>query len=270
MDALINQFLENGLNSISLQTLLSAVFIAAVCLLVIRIVTKLLDRLFERTHWDSQLRKILLIAIRFALYLAATLVVVDSLGIPITSLVALVSVLSLAVSLAAQTILSNVAGGLVLMSSKPFQLGDYIDCSVGSGTVVEIGLNHTKLDTPAGQRLVVPNSSLTASQILNYSTLPQRRMDHTIRVSYEVPTEQVRAAVLEAMAATPKILDKPAREVLVSSYQENCVEYTLRCWTSPADYWDVYYLLLENVKTGLEKHTIPMVYQQINIRMVEK
>ena len=270
MDALINQFLENGFSALSLQSVINACLLALVCLLIIRVITKLVERLLERSRWDSQLRKILLMSIRFALYLAATLVVVDSLGIPITSLVALVSVLSLAISLAAQTILSNVAGGLVLMSSKPFQLGDYIDCSAGSGTVVEIGLNHTKLDTPAGQRLVVPNSNLTASQILNYSTLPHRRMDHTIRVSYEVPTEQVRAAVLEAMAATAKILEAPAREVLVSSYQENCVEYTLRCWTNTGDYWDVYYLLLENVKTTLEKHAIPMVYQQINIRMVEK
>jgi len=270
MNEQINQLLETGIGSLSLANILSAVVIALLCLLAIRIVMKLVGRLFDRTHWDDQLKKVLLMVIRFALYLVAVLIVVDSLGIPITSLVALVSVLSLAVSLAVQNILSNVAGGLVLMSAKPFQVGDYIDCSAGSGTVVELGLNYTKLDTVSGQRLVVPNSALNASQITNYSTLPQRRLDHVIRVSYDVPVEMVRQAGLEAMAATPKVLENPAREVLVTRYEENCVEYTLRCWTDPANYWDVYFLLLENVKTSLDKRAIPMVYQQISVRVVEK
>lgn len=173
----LEKFLETGLGRLTLGQVLGAAAVLAVCLVVSRLLLKLLGRLTEKSTLDPRVRTYLFKGARSLLYVLTALITADSLGIPVTSLVALVSVFALAVSLAVQDVLSNVAGGLVILFSKPFTLGDYVAAAEGEGTVEEISLTHTKLDTPNGQRVMLPNSRLVAGQIVNYSVRGVRRAD---------------------------------------------------------------------------------------------
>ena len=134
--------------TVALSSVLSAVVTLILCLIIIKAVMKVVDKVLNRSKLDAQVRKYIHTGIKLVLYVIGTLIVVDSLGIPITSLVALLSVGSLGITLAAEDILGNVAGGLVILSSHPFAVGDVIETTGATGAVTEISLNHTKLLTP--------------------------------------------------------------------------------------------------------------------------
>ena len=195
--------------------------------------------------------------------------VADSLGIPVTSLLALFSVLGLAVSLAVQDVLGNVAGGLVILFAKPFQIGDYIEADAGSGTVAAIDLTYTQLDTADGLRLMIPNSLLSDSKITNYTQLGTRRIDHAVTASYDDPIPAVRAACLEAVSMTPDILPDPAPAVVVTNYGESAIEYHVRCWSKVDTYWNANYALLENIKTCFDRDGVTMTYNHLNIHILD-
>ena len=166
------------LGNISLGTLLGTLLTLVICLVAVRLLTALLRRVLAQTHMDARVQKYLVRTVQLVLWVVTVLITADQLGIPVTSLVALLSVLSLAVSLAVQNVLANVAGGLVLLVTKPFAVGDYVDTPCGAGTVKELTLTYTYLDTPDGLRIAAPNSSLSAGKITNYTTLGTRRIQH--------------------------------------------------------------------------------------------
>ncbi len=187
-----------------------------------------------------------------------------------TSLTAIMSVLTLGVTLAAEDILGNVAGGLVILSSHPFGLGDEIESGGVVGTVREITLNHTKIETADGQIVMQPNKELSASRIINYTALGRRRVVRTVTASYDAPTETVKAACLEAVAATPKVLPDPAPTVYLTNYGASSIEYSVRCWTAAEDYWNAFFTLNENLRDAFEKHGVEMTYDHLNVHVIEK
>ena len=190
--------------------LLGAVVTLVVCILAVRIITVLLRRVLGKTTLEQRVSKYIVSTVRFVLWVVTVLIVAQQLGIPVTSLVALFSVVSLAVSLAVQNVLANVAGGLVLLVTKPFTVGDYIDTPSGEGTVREMSLTYTFLETMEGQRLAVPNSTLSSGKIINYSTLATRRLQHKITASYDDAVADVRKACLTAVGRTANVLADPA------------------------------------------------------------
>ena len=228
------------LGNISLGTLLGALLTLVICLVAVRLLTALLRRVLARTHMDARVQKYLVRTVQLVLWVVTVLITADQLGIPVTSLVALLSVLSLAVSLAVQNVLANVAGGLVLLVTKPFAAGDYVDTPCGAGTVKELTLTYTYLDTPDGLRIAAPNSSLSAGKITNYTTLGTRRIQHSVSAAYDAPVQTVRQALLDAVARTPDLLESPAPEVYVNAYGESGIEYIVRSWARTADYWTAY------------------------------
>ena len=200
MESALDQKLDLSalhLGTISLGKLLGALLI---CLIAVRLVTALLRRVLDKTHIDARVRKYLVQSVRLVLWVVTVLITADQLGIPVTSLVALLSVLSLAVSLAVQNVLANVAGGLVLLVTKPFAVGDYVDTPCGAGTVKDLTLTYTYLDTPDGLRIAAPNSSISAGKITNYTALGTRRIEHAVSASYDAPVQTVRQALLDAVA----------------------------------------------------------------------
>ena len=247
MESALDQKLDLSalhLGTISLGKLLGALLTLAICLIAVRLVTALLRRVLDKTH-------------------------IDQLGIPVTSLVALLSVLSLAVSLAVQNVLANVAGGLVLLVTKPFAVGDYVDTPCGAGTVKDLTLTYTYLDTPDGLRIAAPNSSISAGKITNYTALGTRRIEHAVSASYDAPVQTVRQALLDAVARTPGLLDKPAPEVYVNAYGESGIEYIVRAWARNADYWPAYYALLEGIKAAFDQRSVEMPYNHLNVHIVD-
>ena len=261
------------LGSISLGTLLGALLTLVICLVAVRLITALLRRVLARTHIDARVQKYLVRTVQLVLWVVTVLITADQLGIPVTSLVALLSVLSLAVSLAVQNVLANVAGGLVLLVTKPFAVGDYVDTPCGAGTVKELTLTYTYLDTPDGLRIAAPNSSLSAGKITNYTTLgtrrAPRRTEHSVSASYDAPVQTVRQALLDAVARTPGLLESPGPEVYVNAYGESGIEYIVRSWARTADYWTAYYALLENIKAAFDERAVEMPYNHLNVHIVD-
>ena len=182
---------------------------------------------------------------------------------------ALLSVGSLGVTLAAEDILGNVAGGLVILSSHPFTIGDFVEVGGTSGTVEEIGLNHTKLVTPDGLLVMLPNKELASSQMTNYTVMGSRRVIQKVTASYDAPTDTVKAACFQALDMTEHILPQPAPTVRLTNYGESAIEYTVYCWTEPAHYWDVYFDLGEHLRKGFEDHGVEMTYNHLNVHIVE-
>ena len=250
--------------------LLSAGVTLLVCLLAVRLLTKLARRLVGRTRLDGRVQKYLLLALRLVLYAVAVIIVLGELHVDASSLVALLSVASLGVTLAAEDILGNVAGGLVILSSRPFAQGDFIEAGGVSGTVREIGLNHTKLETPDGQVVLVPNKDLSSSKIINYTVLGRRRVVRAVTASYDAPAEAVKAACMEAVSTVPNVLADPAPAVQVTNYGASSLEYTIFCWCAPEHYWPVCFAVNENLRSTFAKHGVEMTYDHLNVHILEK
>lgn len=258
---------EWNIGALSMETLLHAAVTLILCIIAARLVRMLLRRALDTPKVAPQVKKYALLSVRVLAWIVTVLIIADQLGIPVTSLVALLSVFSLAVSLAIQNFLGNVAGGLVILTTKPFQIGDYIDTTSGVGTVTQVGLNSTWLQTDDGQRLVIPNNQLSADRIINYTTLGSRRIKLTVSASYAAAPETVRSACLSAVAKLPQVLTSPAPEVLLTNYGASSIEYTVRVWCKPSDYASVYFPLLESFYTAFKEAGIEMTYDHLNVHL---
>lgn len=258
------------LGPLTLDSILVALFTLLLCLVAIKLVMTIFRKLLSKPTIDERFRRYTLGGIRIVLWVITVLIVADSLGIPVTSLVALLSVFSLAVSLAVQSVLSNIAGGIVIMLNKPFKEGDFVETSSGTGTVQDITLNYTYLITPDGHRVVVPNSTLSSDRIINYTTLGRRRAVVKVTASYDAPTETVRRACLSAVARVDKVLHDPAPEVLLTNYGESSIEYTVRVWCLADDYGNVLFPLTEYLRAAFEEYGVEMTYNHLNIHILEK
>lgn len=262
--------LWKGLGSFTVEKVLSAVLVLVVCLVLLHIVNKILKKLLLKTRLDSRLTKYVLAAVKVLFGIVTALIVAQTVGIPVTSLLALFSVLSLAISLAVQDVLANVAGGLVILFSKPFHIGDYIECDTVGGNVAEIDLIHTKIDTPNGQQVLMPNKTMASSKIINYTKLGVRRLVVDVSASYDDAAADVRAACLAAVDKTKGILPDPKPVMIVLSYGESAINYSVRCWSSVETYWDAYFFLTEEIKNQFDARNITMTYNHLNVHIVEK
>ena len=190
----------------------------------------------------------------------------SKLGIDVTGIVALASVLTLAVSLALQNILANVIGGFTLLYTKPFSSGDFVEIAGQSGTVNEIGLTYTKLATPDNKVISIPNSAVIAAQIINYSVTGTRRVDVNVSASYGAPVEKVLEALREAGQVANTLPDQ-APFAAVTNYGESSIEYTLRVWSTADNYWDVLFAVNQNVKAVFDAKGIAMTYPHLNVHL---
>lgn len=262
-------WLRAGWGKLTVGSALSALALLLVCLAAAKLLLGLAGKLLGRSGgMDQRMKGYILKGLKGLLYVLTALIVAGSLGVDVTSLIAVVSVFGLAVSLAVQDVLSNVAGGMVLLFSKPFTLGDYVSTGEGEGEVAEITLTHTKLDTPSGQRVMLPNSKLTAGQIVNYTVRGVRRADHVITASYGDEPEAVRKACLKALERTPNILPDPAPQVVLTAYGESAIEYRVRFWAKTEDYWDAHFRSLEEIRKAFAEDGVTMTYNHLNVHIV--
>ena len=270
MPANITELMNANLGDLSLGNIISATITLILCLLVIRIIKKIVGRILNKSHLEERIQKYVLTGVKTILYVLTALIVIDSLGIPTTSLVALLSVVSLGVTLAAEDILANLAGGMVILASHPFNIGDAIEVSGVVGSVEDITLNYTKLLTADGQFVMMPNKTLADSQVINYSKLGRRRAVILVTASYDAATETVKNACRQAMDMTPNILQDPAPGVFLNNYKESSIEYKIVCWANTDVYWDVYFSLNENLRTAFAQNGVEMTYDHLNVHIVEK
>ena len=259
------------IGNISLSSILAAILTFVICLIVIKIITGVANRLLGKSKkLDATLRGFVTSAIKAVLWVIAAIIVANALGINTSSLVALVSVVGLALSLSVQNILSNLFSGLTLLITKPFSAGDFVEVGGKTGLVKTIGLFYTQLDTLDNIAVSIPNSDVTAAAVNNYSREELRRVDRTFTTSYECPTEEVKAAIMDAVAKDERILSDPAPFVRLLEYKGSTVEYVVRVWCRNADYWDVYFGLNENVRESFAEKGVKFSYEHVNVHIVEK
>jgi len=266
--------LTEALSQVKLQPLNLSGFIYLVLtvvigLFVIKILQKVVRRLLSNTKLDIRIQKYLLSGLKTVLYVILIIAVLERLGLNSSSLVALLSVAALGLTLAAEDILGNMAGGLVILTARPFIIGDYIEVDGTAGTVEEISLNHTKLITPDGLTALIPNRTLSAAKVTNYTALGRRRVAWKVTASYDAPTEAVRAACRSALERTEHLLADPAPSVYLSSYGSSSIEYSIYCWTAPEHYWDAYYQLAESLRAAFAEAGVEMTYDHLNVHIVE-
>lgn len=265
----VTQSLGSVLAKLSLETVLRGLVVLAVGLVLVRAVIRLSNRLLARSKSLAPIRLQVQSALRVLLYVLLALVVLGSLGVEVTSFIALLSVAGLAVSLALQTTLSNLAGGVTLLVTKPFTLGDYIEYDSVSGTVTVIGFSHSTLTTPDNKVIHVPNSELAGARIINYNALGRRRVDLSYNAAYSAPTEAVKAAIFDAIADFPQVMSDPAPMVRLSSYGTSSINYVVRLWVKADDYWDVYFGMQERVRETFPAHGVAMTYDHLNVHVVQ-
>lgn len=277
MTTMVGDALDSGTEAFSnfalSQTTEEAIFRAFLLLLFGALAIPVLLRLFQKVLSKStafaSLQSYILSSTRAGLWFLLILMVADSLGIPVSSIFALLGVAGLALSLALQNTLSNLAGGLQVLVSKPFVVGDYIDTDQGSGKVGEIGLAYSKLVTVDNKEVLIPNHLIASSKIINHTASGVRRVDLTFPASYDVPTQKVRDTVLEVSQQIPKIHQDPPPELFLSEFGDSAISYSLRVWTSAEDYWDVHFKLLEEVREAFRRNDIEIPYHHLNIHMKE-
>lgn len=243
-----------------------AVILLVIGVLAIRIVVKIVTTALNKTNLEKAAHSLILSVVRVVLYVLLGLMVATKLGIDVTSVVALASVLTLAVSLALQNIMSNVIGGFTILSTKPFHSGDFVEIAGQSGTVVEINMSYTKLETGDKKVISIPNSAVVAAQIVNYSAAETRRVDFNVSASYQTPVQKVIDAL--ALAGTEdNVLLEPAPFAAVTGYGESAIQYTLRVWVKNADYWDVYFAVNQKIKKIFDEQGIEMTYPHLNVHL---
>lgn len=252
----------------SFSALLSAAVSLVVCLIAIKLLMKLVDKaLSTSTKIEGTLKGFVRSAVNILLWIIAVIVVANALGINTSSLVALVSVVGLALSLSVQNILTNLFAGLTLLVTKPFTAGDFVEAAGKSGVVNTIGLFYTQLHTLDNVAISIPNGDVTSSSITNYSREPVRRVDRIFSVSYDAPTETVKAALLEAIGRDERILADPAPFVRLMAYQGSSIDYVVRVWCNNADYWNVSFDLNENVRKTFAAHGVEFTYDHLNVHI---
>lgn len=259
---------KNVLSGIDLYKVLSTVILAVICIVAVKVLLHLLDRFLKKGKVEKTLHAFIRTGVRILLIFLAVLIIASQLGFNVTSLVALLSVAGLAVSLAVQSSLANLAGGIQILASKPFKVGDYIDAAGINGTVLEINMIHTKLRTPDSKVIFVPNSDLAAAKLTNFSAEENRRVDIVCSASYDDAPEKVLAVLRELVSAHPKALADPEPFVRLSGYKDSCIEYTVRVWAKNEDYWDLYFDLLEQIKPRFDAAGIEMTYPHLNVHMI--
>lgn len=268
----VSQALSSTAGTLSKLSFSSALY-ALACLLAGLIIKKVLIKLIKtalgRTRLDYRLSTFIVKVLNAIMWFVIVLVLCDMLGIDITSMVALFSVVGLAFSLAIQDSLSNLAGGIMLLSNRPFKLGDYVEAGGQEGTVQSIGIIYTQMTTPDNKLIFIPNSAISSGKIVNYSTQPQRRIEIKISASYDDPTERVKGAVMEAVAAESRILPSPAPVVYLVEYGDSAITYSLRAWVKNSDYWEVNFKLNEDLRDAFQRHGVTMTYNHINVHMVK-
>ena len=258
------------IGSMALSTLISAVLTFITCFIVMQIILKTLERILGRANKiDGTLKGFIHSAVKIVLWILTGIIVAGALGIPTTSLVALISIAGLALSLSVQNILSNLFSGLTLLVSKPFKSGDYVEVGGRNGIIKSVGLFYTQLNTLDNVSINIPNSDVTGTTVINYSREPLRRVDRVFSAAYESSTEDVKAAIYEAISRDEKILRDPAPFVRLSEYKDSCIEYTVRVWCKCADYWDVFFNLNENVRDCFAEKGVEMTYNHMNVHILE-
>lgn len=234
---------------------------------LIRRILRLLDRMFERKEVDISIRPFIRNTASVVMILVLVLVVVQTLGVNVTSLIAIFSAATLAIGMALSGTAQNFAGGVMILAVKPYRVGDYITAQGQSGTVQEIKLFSTVITTVDNQTIYIPNNVIATGIIDNYSTATTRRTDWSLALSYGDDVEVARRVILEMLSADERILKEPAPVVWLNALEDSYIRLTVRAWVKNSDLWEVFFEYNERFYKELPKAGLRFPFPQLDIHV---
>lgn len=241
------------------------IFLILIMKHVVNIIIQTLKLLMEKSHIDELLSSFVLSLTKTIIYIGFFFLVIGGLGVKATSLITLLGTAGLAVGLALQGSLSNLAGGVLILFFKPFLKGEYIKSTSGDGTVECIHILYTVLTTPDNSRIIIPNSQLANTAITNISRNAERRVDLAVSVAYGTSEEKVKKVLTEIADRDPNILHDMGYTIRMNKHNFSSLDYVYRVWVKKENYWEVYFSLTEKIAKYFEREGIEIPYQKIDI-----
>ncbi|HBN96636.1 MAG TPA: mechanosensitive ion channel protein MscS [Firmicutes bacterium] len=234
---------------------------------LIEFILDLIERRMDKVHVDESLHSFLSPLVSMTLKVLLVLTVAATVGIEITTFAAILGAASLAVGLAFQGSLANFAGGILILFLKPFKVGDFIEASGFSGTVMEIQVFHTILKTPDNQKVIIPNAQLSNSSGINYSAYDTRRANLQIDVSFNSDIRRAKEVIRQVADNNPLVLQDPEPVVVVGAHGAHGYIVYVRLWAKNADYWTMRFAFLEDVVDAFNEAGIEIPYQQLDVHL---
>ncbi|MEJ6467460.1 mechanosensitive ion channel family protein [Fusobacterium ulcerans] len=241
------------------------IFLIIIMKHVVNIIIQALKLLMEKSHVDELLSSFILSLTKTIIYIGFFFLVIGGLGVKATSLITLLGTAGLAVGLALQGSLSNLAGGVLILFFKPFLKGEYIKSNSGEGTVESIHILYTILTTLDNSRIIIPNSQLANTAIINISRNDERRVDLTVSVAYGTSEEKIKKILTEITEENSNILHDKGYTIRMNKHNSSSLDYVYRVWTKKENYWEVYFSLTEKVAKYFEREGIEIPYQKVDI-----
>ena len=235
---------------------------------LIKLIRKIVRKSLQRRNAERGAIQFIDSFIKGILYIFMLFMIASGFGLDAAGVAALVGSAGVAIGLAIQGSLSNFAGGVLILILKPFVVGDYIKDSVGNeGTVTEIQLFYTKLQTYDKNIIIVPNGALSNANVTNMNMAAERRLDITVGISYNADIRKARQVLMQLLEKDEKVLQKEIKRVVVTELGDSSVNLSIQCWTKNEDYWDTKWRLTEEVKYALDEADIPIPYPQMDVHM---
>lgn len=247
--------------------LLLALLTLIVGLWLIGKLTKSLNKLFKARDFDQTLQSFLSSLLGITLKALLLVSVISMVGVQMTSFIAILGAAGLAVGMALSGTMQNFAGGVMLLIFKPIKVGDYIEAQGHAGTVKEIQIFNTILNTPDKKTIIIPNGGLSTGSMINYSTEPVRRLDWTFRISYNDSIDKAREIIMEILNAEERIHQDPAPFVGLVNLGDNSVDLVTRVWVDAANYWPLFFEINEKVKKAFDAKGISIPFPQRDVHI---
>ena len=261
IESLVNWCLHSGVK------LLLGLLILVVGWKLIKKLVVTLNKFLSKKGFDTTLQTFLESLLDISLKILLIICVMETIGLDLTGLAALVASAGLAVGLALQGSLSNFSGGVIILVMRPFKVGDFIEAQGYSGVVEKIQIFYTYLLTPDNKEILIPNGNLANGSVVNYSSKDTRRVDLTFGVGYEADILKVKSALTSIINSNEKILKEPEAFINITEHGESSVNFVVRVWTKTENYWDVYFYLLEQAKIKFDEEQISIPYPQMDVHI---
>ena len=237
-------------------------------LVIIKIVRVIAQSATYKSKLDNAASTFVVSIITVVLYIALIIVLVSSLGFSTAGIIAAFSAVALAVALALKDSLASLANGVIIIFTKPFKKGDYVEINGMDGLVQDIRLFNTKILTYSNEEIIVPNSEVLGSKLINYSTMPLRRVVLAVPVPYASDIGEVRKIMLDCASAHPCVVSSPAPSVVLDAFDSSALKLSVRVWTLNENYWTVNNELKENLFNALREHGIEIPFDRLDVQLI--
>ncbi|MBU5414490.1 MULTISPECIES: small-conductance mechanosensitive channel MscS [Serratia] len=247
--------------------IVAAIVILIIGSIVARVVGNALNRVMKLRGIDATVADFLSAIVRYGVLAFTFIAVLGRVGVQTTSVIAVLGAAGLAVGLALQGSLSNFAAGVLLVIFRPLRVGEYVDLGGVAGTVDQVQIFSTTLRTADNKTIVVPNGKIIAGNIINYSREPNRRVDIVVGVAYNADIDVVKKVLGDVIAADKRIMHAKGVTVRLNEMAPSSLNFVTRSWTTNAEYWNVYFDLMENFKRALDAHNIGIPFPQMDVHL---